>query len=110
MSVCLSLSGGACVGVEGCSMHQNMCLLAAPMMQRSQEKLSLPLSFHVSLPSRFCLSPYFPFFGLWSMHTIAYHCSLGEVTVLYEVSQSMQYMDSLHSPSGAGAQDLQFFS
>lgn len=30
MSVCLSLCGGACVGVEGCSMHQNVCLLTAP--------------------------------------------------------------------------------
>lgn len=55
MSVCLSLCGGACVGVEGCGMHQNMCLLAALMSRRSQERLSLPLSLRLSLPSRPCL-------------------------------------------------------
>lgn len=110
MSVCLSLCGGACVGVEGCSMHQNMCLLAVPMMQRSQEKLSLPLSLHLFLPSGFCMSPHFPSFGLWFMHTIAYRCSPGEITVLYDVSQSMQYVDSLHSLSNAEARDLHFFS
>ena len=111
MSVCLSLCGGACVWVEGCSMHQNMCLLAVPMMQRSQERLSLPLASHLSLLCSCCLSPRFPSFGLWSLHAIAYLCGLGEeITGLYEVALSMQCTGSLHSLSNAGAPDLQFFS
>lgn len=82
-------------GVEGCSMHKNMCLRAALLMWRSQERTSLPLSSHLSLPSRSYLFPHFPSFG--------YRCSLGESTMLYEWSLSMQDMHSLHSPSNAGA-------
>lgn len=58
MSVCLSLCGGAGVGVEGCGMHQNMCLLAALMLRRSRGRLAL------SLPAVQDLSPRLPSFGL----------------------------------------------
>lgn len=44
MSVCLSLCGGGCAGVEGCGMHQNMCVPAARMARRGRkESLSLSL-------------------------------------------------------------------
>lgn len=59
---------------------------------------------------QFLSVPHFPPFDPWSLHAIAYRCSLGEIAALSEVSLSRQCMDSHHSPSNARAQDLQFFS